>query len=62
MNTIEEDICVSCGLCADECPTGAISPIGPYRIDQEKCSGCGQCVDCCPVEAIIEQKDNKDQV
>lgn len=57
MYIIAEDKCVSCGLCADECPTGAISQIGPYKINQANCSGCGQCAECCPVEAIIEKED-----
>ncbi|NLW45646.1 MAG: 4Fe-4S binding protein [Syntrophomonadaceae bacterium] len=61
MYVIKKDLCVSCGLCADECPTGAISPIGPYKIDREKCSDCGQCADCCPVEAIVEEKINENR-
>ena len=46
------DDCISCGACASECPTEAISEgDGKYEIDAEKCIDCGTCAGVCPVEA-----------
>lgn len=46
------DDCISCGLCADECPVEAISEgEDKYVIDPELCTECGNCAEVCPVEA-----------
>ena len=51
------DDCVSCGICAGECPVEAISEGSDrYEIDAEKCTDCGTCTDACPNEAIVEGK------
>ena len=44
--------CVECGICADVCPTEAISVNGKAEIDHKKCTGCGACVDECSQDAI----------
>ena len=50
------DECVSCGTCAEECPSEAIlEGDDKYAIDKEKCTDCGTCVDVCPTEAIVEE-------
>mgnify|MGYP003796832349 FL=1 len=50
------DECISCGICMDECPSGAISEGEEYFvINQDLCSDCGTCVDSCPNEAIVEE-------
>lgn len=55
MFVIEND-CISCGACADTCPTGAISAGDErYVIDQDTCISCGACVDSCPTGAIVEK-------
>ncbi len=46
---IDEDKCIECGLCQDECRFDAISN---YRVDPVSCEGCGFCSHICPVEAI----------
>lgn len=48
--------CLACGVCADECPNGAISEGEEiFVIDQDACSECGTCVDTCPNSAIVEE-------
>ena len=50
---ITED-CISCGMCADECPSDAIKQDGIlYRIDQELCTECGTCEETCPRKTVI---------
>lgn len=46
--------CLACGICADECPNGAISEgDDTFLIDPEACTDCGTCLDVCPHEGAI---------
>lgn len=46
------DDCISCGACAAECPTNAISEgESKYVIDPKQCIDCGTCAEVCPVGA-----------
>lgn len=48
--------CISCGACADGCPSNAISQgDSQYEIDQDLCIECGACVDTCPTGSIVEK-------
>ena len=51
---IDEELCVSCGICAEICPENAVffKNTNP-RINPDKCTGCGTCVDQCPNGAIL---------
>lgn len=43
--------CVSCGLCARNCPTGSID-FKNKKVDNETCVKCFKCVSVCPHEAL----------
>ena len=50
--------CISCGMCADECPADAIEQKGIlYVINQEICTECGTCESVCPRKTIISKED-----
>ena len=53
-----EGDCIACGICADGCPTGAISLDAEGRpvIDHTKCDRDGACVSACPTGAIRARK------
>lgn len=51
---IDEDTCISCGICISKCRFGAISvkEAGKARVNPFACEGCGLCEALCPVKAI----------
>lgn len=50
-----EDLCISCGACAAECPVEAITQGDTqFIIDEDTCIDCGNCANVCPVGAPVE--------
>lgn len=48
------DDCISCGVCASECPVECISEgDSKYVIDADACIDCGNCANVCPVSAPL---------
>ena len=43
--------CSRCGLCASQCPVGAISTVDPRFTDKAACINCMRCIAICPQQA-----------
>ena len=53
MPWINEDLCVGCGICVDDCPVDAISMEDEKaKINMEDCIRCSTCHSVCPQEAV----------
>lgn len=51
------DTCTHCGLCASQCPTGAIPRDHPNVTHAESCMACMRCVSLCPARARAVPED-----
>ncbi|RLI98712.1 MAG: ferredoxin [Candidatus Aenigmatarchaeota archaeon] len=53
MPWINEDMCVGCGICVENCPVDAIfMEKGKAEIDMDECIRCGKCHEACPRGAV----------
>jgi ferredoxin len=51
LTPIVTDDCISCGICAGECPAGAIPDDAPNTTNTDACASCLHCIEVCPVDA-----------
>jgi ferredoxin len=51
---VDEQSCMGCGACVDQCPAGAITlnDEGVAVVNKEKCTGCMKCTKACSIDAI----------
>ncbi|MDP8247671.1 MAG: NAD-dependent dihydropyrimidine dehydrogenase subunit PreA [Candidatus Tritonobacter lacicola] len=66
VSSVNDDLCIRCGLCYITCADGGHSAISMGRnrkieIDEDECAGCGLCVHVCPVWGCITMTKKKDK-
>jgi ferredoxin/flavodoxin len=49
---VDQDKCTSCGICAENCPTGSLDVSADQPIDKNTCVACWICEQVCPVGAV----------
>lgn len=72
LDSIDPDVCISCGACGAVCEHNAIiddkgrvcKPVKPENrpapsIDGKKCSACGICIENCPADALALSEPQK---
>ncbi len=52
MLIINKELCIGCGICADQCPFAAIEIQDGVAVVGEACTLCGSCVEACDVGAL----------
>ena len=56
MLQVRKDLCLGCGLCAQNCSQQAIWFLwGQAEIDQSRCNLCRLCLKVCPQGAIVDK-------
>lgn len=54
MPWVDQNICIGCGICIDECPADAIFLVDKKAdISEALCIRCGKCHAVCPQDAVI---------
>jgi heterodisulfide reductase subunit A len=61
---VDENLCISCGLCISICPYSAISKNenGIAEVNEVLCKGCGTCAASCPERAITMRQFTDEQL
>ncbi|NSW82575.1 MAG: electron transfer flavoprotein subunit alpha [Syntrophothermus sp.] len=53
MITIDETLCIGCGICVETCPFDSITLVNNVPVVSDTCNLCGSCSHECPVGAIV---------
>jgi electron transfer flavoprotein alpha subunit len=56
MLRIDQNTCIGCGICEENCPFGSIEMVDGLPVVGDSCNLCGACVEACDVEALTIDK------
>lgn len=59
MLRIDNEACIGCGVCEDECAFGAIKVEDGCAVVDDNCTLCGTCVDSCEAGALSIERQEK---
>jgi heterodisulfide reductase subunit A len=59
---VQEELCSGCGICAPQCPYGAITVDEVAHVNEILCEGCGTCVAACPSGALTFRNVGDEQI
>lgn len=62
VNQVDEDACIACGACVDQCAFSALTLEDVLRVDAVRCVGCGVCVPVCPSDALVLVRRPEEEV
>lgn len=54
--------CRNCNTCVESCPTGAVNPRDPSKVDGSRCLSCCHCIRICPNKARYVTDDQIKQI
>jgi ferredoxin len=54
--SVDESLCIECGVCEKRCPYGAIKLAPKPVFDESKCNACWACYNHCPKQAIYTRR------
>jgi len=52
MLIVDNELCIGCGACEENCAFGAIEVVDGIAVVGDSCTLCGACVDCCEADAL----------
>jgi len=59
---VDDSACVTCGMCEDNCPYGALKLGETLEVIDALCKGCGTCVAACPTGALDQRHFRNSEV
>lgn len=59
---VDQEHCVGCGVCRQNCAHDAITIEGKAYIDATRCAGCGRCIEQCPQKCVHPMDERANEI